>query len=290
MKIDQIRQTIARQPKVFTMIGVALLVGSITGVAMHRYLKAQAQALEARFSGKSIAVVAARSDLPFGTRLTTENLAARTIPAEFTPSNAVTAEDFERLLGRAVAVPMKKGDPVTYSILEGNKVPTFSARVERGRRAMTVPVDEINSISGMLEPEDLVDLIVTQAREGHHLTFPLLQKVRVLATGQRSVNDPKTGEKRQFSTVTLDTSPEQAQRIIAARDQGKLTALLRNPLDGEELQAGPEPMARPFVGGIKAHTRRPVPILYGDVATGLRGGEASALRGDTVGAGQTNNH
>jgi pilus assembly protein CpaB len=116
-------------------------------------------------------------------------------------------------------------------MLEGKRAPTFSTRIEAGHRAMTVPVDEINSISGMLEPGDLVDLMVTVKQKERKITLPLLQNVTVLATGQRTNSDPQSGEKRQYTTVTFDTTPDEAQIVIAARDIGKITALLRNPND-----------------------------------------------------------
>ena len=100
---------------------------------------------------------------------------------------------------------------------------------------MTVPVDEISSISGMLEPGDVIDLIATVDKQGSKTTFPLLQGVQVMATGQRAVDDPKSGERREYSTVTLDTTPEQAQHVISAREGGKLTALLRNPQDQKQI-------------------------------------------------------
>jgi pilus assembly protein CpaB len=138
-----------------------------------------------------------------------------------------------------------------------------------GRRAITVPVDEINSISGMLEPGDMIDLYVSLDYQGRKITLPLLQAVEVMATGQRAIDDPKSGERREFTTVTLDTTPEQAQSVIVARDTGKITALLRNPQDKKPL-----PEARGDVAGLLGLKDRgdtasmglvdpQVPVLYG---------------------------
>src|SRR5690606_18918337 len=137
--------------------------------------------------------------------------------------------------GRAVAFDVKAGEMLMWSQMEGEKVPTFSTRIEAGRRAITVAVDEINSISGLLEPGDLIDLLVTVDQQGEKVTVPLLQGVRVMATGQRSVDDPKSGERRMYSTVTLNTDPLQAQNVVLAREAGRITALLRNPQDSTPL-------------------------------------------------------
>lgn len=139
---------------------------------------------------------------------------------------------------------------------------------------MTVPVDEINSISGMLEPGDIIDLMVTMERNGKRITFALLQSVQVMATGQRSVDDAAAGEKRSYSTVTLDTTPQQAQNIIVAREAGKLTALLRNPQDKALMGKGSYDIAALLgqgnapVGNV-ARERRGVPVIYGGNAAKL---------------------
>jgi pilus assembly protein CpaB len=82
----------------------------------------------------------------------------------------------------------------------------------------------------MLEPGDLVDLIVTvtPGREKDDLSA-FAKSPRVMATGQRSVDDPAGGPQKSYSTVTIDTTPLQAQSLIVARDVGKLTALAAQP-------------------------------------------------------------
>src|SRR5690606_15406911 len=116
------------------------------------------------------------------------NLTVRDIPADFAHSGAVSPKQFDQVKGRAVAFDVKAGEMLMWSQMEGEKVPTFSTRIEAGRRAITVAVDEINSISGLLEPGDLIDLLVTVDQQGEKVTVPLLQGVRVMATGQRSVD------------------------------------------------------------------------------------------------------
>jgi pilus assembly protein CpaB len=210
---------------------VALLIGLSAALGARSYLSGRVADLEARARGKTVSLVVAKVDIPKGTKLTNANLAVRPIPVDFAHSGAVSPEQFDRIAGQPVAFNIKAGEMLMWGLLEGKKVPTFSAKVEAGRRAITVQVDEINSISGMLEPSDQIDLLVTLDQKGRKAVVPFLLGVKVLATGQRTVDDPKTGEKRQYSTVTLDTSTEQAQNVVLAKDSGKLTALLRNPED-----------------------------------------------------------
>ena len=212
-------------------MGVALGIGLLAALAARSYLSSRMEAIEARGKGKMVNVVVAKRDLSRGAKLSEDSVAVRAIPVDYAQSLAVTPDAFDRIDGQVLAYPVKSGEMILWGLMEGKKVPTFSTRVEAGHRAMTVPVDEINSISGLLEPGDIVDLIATIDKKGKKITFPLLQSVQVIATGQRSVDDPKSGQRREYSTITFDITPEQAQNVIVARDAGKITALLRNPQD-----------------------------------------------------------
>lgn len=257
-----------RLGKSWIVLGVALGVGTIAALAARSFLTHQVQAIEARANGRKIALVVAKGDLPKGARLSTETLAVREIPAEYAHSDAIAPDSFERIDGQLLAYPVKSGEMVLWSLLESQKAPTFSARVEEGRRALTVPVDEINSISGMVEPGDMIDLVATIDQGGRKRVLPLLQGVQVMATGQRALDDPASGERRQFSTVTLNTTPQQARDLIAAREMGKLTALLRNPRDQQNMGVAselPQPPAPVTAAVAPAQQRAPrtVPVLYG---------------------------
>lgn len=277
MKLSRSSLSSFRPSKTWIVLAVALGIGLLAALAARNYLANQMAAIEARNRGVTVNVVVANADLPKGTRLSSANVAVRAIPKDYAHSVALTPEQFDHVVGQPLAYPVKSGEMIIWGLLESKKVPTFSARVETGRRAMTVPVDEISSISGLLEPGDVIDLMVTIDREQRKITFPLLQSVQVMATGQRSVDDPRSGERRQYSTVTLDTTPEQAQNVIVAREAGKITALLRNPQDKEPLRGGEADLAQLLGGKHRPQTAsapRDVPVLYG--------GQAGKLAGDVL--------
>ncbi len=254
--------------KTWIALIVALGLGVLAAVGARSYFVNRMADIEQRARGKMVAVVVAKADLPRGTRLSADNVVVRQIPGDYAHSVAVTPEQFDRIEGQPLSYPVKRGEMILWGLMEGKRTPTFSARVETGRRALTVPVDEISSISGMLEPGDVIDLMVSLDQKGRKLTFPLLQSVQVLATGQRVVDDPKSGERRSYSTVTLDTTPEQAQYVIVGRDAGRITALLRNPQDKQPLRNARGDIAALL--GMKdgaavatSEADRQVPVLYG---------------------------
>lgn len=263
--------------KTWLVLIVAIVIGAIAAFAASSFLSARLADIEDRSRGKTVNIVVAKRDLLRGENLSSDNVAVRAIPADYAQSGAVVPEQFGSIEGESIGFDLKAGEMLMWSQIEGKKVPTFSARIESGRRAITVAVDEINSISGLLEPGDLIDLLVTLDQQGRKITVPLLQGVRVMATGQRSVDDPQSGEKRLYSTVTLNTDPDQAQAVVVARESGRLTALLRNPQDTTPLQSmqgdltsilgqrnTPAATGAPFQTAVPA-----VPVLYGGTSGGI---------------------
>jgi pilus assembly protein CpaB len=216
----------------------AVATGLVAAAAARHYLRDRAAAIEAGARTATVPVVVAKADLPRGTALSAETLAVREVPQAWVQSGAVQPVQFDRVVGDRLAHPLRSGEMLMWSQIEVRRTPTFSARVEAGRRAVTVPVDEISSISGLLEPGDRIDLLVTLDRVGRRQTVTVLQDVSVLATGQRADEEPRGGgDRRLYTTVTLDTDPAQARNLVLARESGRLTALLRSP--GDRSPAGP---------------------------------------------------
>jgi pilus assembly protein CpaB len=247
----------------------ALGVGGLAAFGAKNYISRQVAELEEREKSKAmVQVVVAKADLTKGARLSDENLATRSMPKEWAHSGAITPEQFDRANGSLLAYPATAGEPLIWAQLEGERTPTFSARLTTGRRAVTVPVDEISSLSGMVEPGDLIDIVVSVNKDKQHFTFTLLQSIAVLATGTKSSQQDKNGDARarSFTTITLDTSPEDAKRVIAAREVGRVTALLRAPKDTAAVSdRRTDAQALLGLGGDRpvAVTASSIPVIYG---------------------------
>jgi pilus assembly protein CpaB len=136
----------------------------------------------------------------------------------------------------------------------------------------------------MLRPGDHIDLIYTGkgANQTEDQTLPLLSGVTVLATGQTvTKTDDATGKDRTFSTVTLEVSPLDADRVIVAKAGGRVTAVLRHPDDLATNSTRPL-VAANLLGGIGGNGNTVQYIIGGG------GGLAQLLQGqvaNTRGAG-----
>lgn len=270
----------------------ALGVGGLAAWGAKNYLSGQMAEIEARDKNKAmVQVVVAKIDLAKGSALLAKNMAVRSIPREWAHSGAISPDQFGRAEGATLAYPANAGEPVIWAQLEGQRAPTFSARLTQGRRAVTVPVDEISSLSGMVEPGDLIDIVVSVKKDKRNFTFTLLQGVTVLATGTQSSQEEKDpeGRSRTFSAITLDTSPEDAKRVIAAREIGRVTALLRAPNDGSRVsKERSDALTLLGLASGFASAESSVPVIYGggpitdgqrmNAHVGREGGDFSGVR------------
>ena len=257
-----------RVPRNLIILAVASLFGLGAAWLAARYLEERATEIELRQQGQMGHAVVAKTDLAVGTPLTRDLVAVREVPVEWLHSSAITPEQFERAAGAVLAQPARGGEPLVWSQLEERRPATLSAQLAPGRRATTIPVDETSSLSGLLRPGDRIDLLATVQRDHHHLTLPLLQGVRVLATGSRTRpgEDDGAGDLLggSFGTLTLDLSEEEATRLVAARALARLTAVLRHPRD-----TSTAPLQRTdalaLLGLAPPAREAGVPVIYGGI-------------------------
>ncbi|MDO5102222.1 MAG: Flp pilus assembly protein CpaB [Lautropia sp.] len=225
------------------LMGGAVLCGAIAVYAGSRYVNERVQEERARLvqpAQQMIDVVVARLPLQKGDVISADTMALRSVPVDFVPSHAVRPEQFDVLVGQQLSMPLASGEFLSTMAVAAGEQLMFSSRVKPGIRALTISVDEINSISGMLQPGDRIDLLLSARPPASHggadmaleRTVPLLQNLLVLATGHHvRPGIEEDGETRRYSAVTVEVDPKQAQRLVVAQRAGRLTAILRNPED-----------------------------------------------------------
>jgi pilus assembly protein CpaB len=222
-----------------------------------------------------VTIVVAKQDLARGDVVSPQTVAVREIPRAYLAPGTVQPERFDGFSGSRLVSPLRAGEPLLQTALEGADVSTFAAKVPAGVRAFTVVVDEVNSLSGMLQPGDRIDLLLsarlpaTAAQpQPPEITRALLQDIKVLATGRQVRPGGEDKASRTYGAITVEVSPAQAQRLVVAQRSGKLTATLRNPLDRDPvahapldvyalLGIAPPGADPPAAGGQRAHINAP---------------------------------
>lgn len=213
------------------LIALALGAGVLAAWFAQDYVNdeiaARRASLEAKYEPQR--VIVAVGNLPAGTRLNASTVAAREVPAEFLHGDAIRAEEWGQIQGRATRHELTKGAPVLRSHLAGHTGGRFADLIEEGERALTIPVDQLSSISGMLSPGDKVDILMTLRQGDQPVMFPLVRQTEVIATGVRT--DLLNQEPGRYNTMTIAATPELAAKIIYAQEVGSLRVVLRNPDD-----------------------------------------------------------
>lgn len=218
---------------------IAIVCGTLAFWGSQRYLANYSASVERRWEKRysPVRVVVAARDLPAGHVVSIQDLASRDMPSAFIPASSWRPEDITALEGRALAVAISRGDPVTRSVLIEQDERALAARLRPGARAVTVPVDDVSSQGGLVRPGDRIDLLLAEESvEGVDRCVtvrPLLESLAVLATGREQSAEvgSEGGAGRGYSTITLDASPDQAQALAAALRVGELIPLLRGPRD-----------------------------------------------------------
>lgn len=109
----------------------------------------------------------------------------------------------------------------------GESTQKLSYMVEAGKRAISIKVDEVSGISGLVEPGNKVDIVVVYDESSK--SEIVLEDILVLSTGQKI--DSEETSKSIYETVTLSLEPTQILRLRAAEAKGKLTMALRSYLE-----------------------------------------------------------
>jgi pilus assembly protein CpaB len=183
---------------------------------------------------KQVKIVVANGPIAPGQALTAEMLAMGPISADVPPPGAFT--DLAAVVGRTAVSTLFKGQPVMDELLavRGSGA-GLQALVPRGMRAITVEVNETTGLAGMVLPGSRVDVVTTLTgpNRDETLACTIVQDALVQAVGQRLASGRLPDEKDAvpIRTVTLITSPRDAEAIELASNTGRTRLVLRGHND-----------------------------------------------------------
>ena len=226
-----------RNKRFFIVLVGALMFGVLAAVSVSRYLSS-AQANTKNMNQVAVAKVG----IPIGSKIVAEQIMVVPFPKESTPDGAY--DSAEKLAGRVAVVNIAAREPITESRLAAEGTAAgLSAIIPEGYRAMTVKVDDAAGISGFIQPGTLVDVVVTIDPEGIARQDPIskivLQNIKVLASGQNIDKPENEREANSVKAVTLQVTPEQAEKLALASSEGKLQLVMRSQIDqGDEKTTG----------------------------------------------------
>lgn len=246
--------------KLVPMLGLAVVFGGVSIFVADSLVKSRTAALPAPLAEtqalqKSVQlkkIVVAKASLRYGTELSSDVLAEIDWPSDALPEGAFASiSDLTANGRRLVLSPMEMNEPILAAKVSGSDGrATLANRLEPGKRAVTIRVDDISGVAGFVTPGDRVDVVLTRqqapaqtggnaqeqaaqsAAPGEFASEVILEDIKVLTADQNL--DENSTTPGVAKAVTVEVSTEQAQKVALAQQIGTLYLLLRAAGDQKE--------------------------------------------------------
>lgn len=187
-------------------------------------------------------VVVAAQDIPARVTITPAMLAHVQRPASAVDPNVLM--DPKQAVGALTLITIPAGSSITSAMIGHPSDVGLPVRLKSGMRAVSVQIDKVKGVSGLIEPGDYVDVIADPPKAGAEPppASAILRGVRVLAIGDSLENTSATPSPQEANstTVTLEVTPKQADLLVMADINTTLRLALRSPkepLNSEPVEA-----------------------------------------------------
>lgn len=210
----------------------ALLVAAAATFGAYRLLAANSRAGDV----VTRPVVIASRDIPEGVTIDRIALSTAQWPAQAVPVGAFASID--SVAGRVTRVAIFNGEPVVPGRLAPvGSGPGLEIKIPAGQRAMAVRINDVAGISGLLQPNSRVDVLVTihEDNSQRQVAKLFMSNMLVLSVGTEVQRDNQ-GKPNNATTVTLAVTPEEAERLAIAMNTGSIQLVLRGYGDPDSVR------------------------------------------------------
>ena len=253
-----------KSPWALLFLAIVIAIG-VSWLAF-KYLEQREERIKEEVTARSagrrvpeISVVVPRQDSPIGTTVSSKTFAARSIPEDLVYSDTIKANDFDAFVGQKLAAPLLHGRPLRVSDLMAPEIRDVAAILPSGKRAVTIDIDNLNSISQTVRPGNRLDIFLINRApkldpavpdESLDQAFLFMQDMEVLAVG-REFNNPQLhadlrkdmvrpgdvqGAEHGYDTLTLLVTPAEAAKLMVGQKMGSYRVALRGNEDKGEIE------------------------------------------------------
>jgi pilus assembly protein CpaB len=222
-----------------SMIVLSLIFGVAAAWTAKSWVEQRTRATRSADAGS--AVVLAAMEIPYGTRMEGRHVKVITVPSGTPLGNHFgSIAEIEGLIATQRALD---GEVLLKErFIKAGSGSTLAALIKPDMRAVTVRVDDVVGVAGFLLPGNHVDIVAAR-KDGNDraTTETVLMNINVLAVDQTTSQDKN--EPVVVRAVTLEMTPQEAEILVKAREEGRIQLTLRNPADElrPQLVATPEP-------------------------------------------------
>jgi pilus assembly protein CpaB len=237
--------------------GIGIAAACLALLATQQYTDQQVSAARQKMipAGGMAEVLVAARDLRPGELVSPLTVAVRTVPRDWTPQDSIDPVDFTAVEQRRLMIALRSGTPLTASHLRPISPRPSALELDPGHRAVSIAVDEISSIGGLIQPGDRIDLWGSPsppatAEPGVPVSISadrtvtqrsarlVAENLRVVAAGGRThrteLNSgesagPADSGPQSYSSLTLSVPPAIASAVLGGQFQGRFAVALRSP-------------------------------------------------------------
>lgn len=289
----QRQQTGGRTRALFFLVGSLLLAAFAAAIVFSIIKKNQDMIKEASKAPETVPVVVAVRDLYMGLPITPDDVAVRELVPEMVPQDA-TFPALADVLGRTPRERILTNEMIREERLARPDAGIgLNAIVTPGKRAMTIATNTETAVAGLLQAGNYVDIIVTikpedpSVKDAVWVTETILQGIKVLAVGSTLSGNGERGEsattgasnadgtKKSSSSssskndpmrkalkpsITLEVTPEEAEKLALASSRGEITVVLRSDIDILQIDSHGVTTAKELIGFRAEVPAEPNPI------------------------------
>jgi pilus assembly protein CpaB len=182
-------------------------------------------------------VLVAAQDIPARAAITSDLVRVVTRPSDTVDPNALSNPG-DVASGSEALIAIPSGSTITSANIGAPTAQASPVHLRAGMRAVSIPVDMVKAIAGLVQPGDLVDVIASPPRNpaGQPKAYTIMRSIRVLAVGSAveamsNASPPPPGVDTDPRTITLEVTPSQADLLTMADLNATLRLALRSPTD-----------------------------------------------------------
>lgn len=220
--------------RVTLIIAIVLAVG--TGILVLRYFQS-INNTQTQAAVELKPVVLTNVDIPARGKITADMLTVAKRPA--TDVDPGVLGDPKQADGDVALISIPAGTVLTASNVGTPATVGLPTRLKPGERAVSIPVDRVKSVSGLIQPGDRVDVLAT-VNKGPGIppkTFTIIRGAMVLAINSQleqsaaaaAGSTPPPVDTTGAGTVTLGVTAAQADLLTVADINATLRLALRSP-------------------------------------------------------------
>lgn len=230
------------------IILLTVIMAILTTVIVYMFIKNQTEVEEETV--KKVSIYVAAKEIPARHEMLEIDVEKIDIEAEYVNPSAVV--DIKQIVGKRAKEKILKGEQILNERLSEDKELTLSFNISKGKRAVSINVNEQKGVANLIRAGDYVDVVIScdGAKEDEQKQLPdgtliesgkkgvskskiILQRIKILAVGTKLDYKVETS-KDAPKTVTLEVTPDELEKLVAAEDFAQLRLTLRHS-DDEEL-------------------------------------------------------